>query len=155
MFIVIHMWKCRKVRTALPKIHLQKYMVSEAANYWAKKAVCFNTYMHKKRKTAHTLWWVFIMLVYRNKEKKIHLFWGSSFFFPTFLWYTNWPGCHGNTFHLVLTMNAITNRKWQSPQLHREETCIQIDNIKEIKQQKPFICSINNNSNNDQINNNS
>lgn len=82
MFIVIHMWKCRKVRTALPKIHLQKYMVSEAANYWAKKAVCFNTYMHKKRKTAHTLWWVFIMLVYRNKEKKNPFILGKQFFFP-------------------------------------------------------------------------
>lgn len=47
------MLKCRKVRTTLPKIHLQKYIVTDekqAANYWVKKAVRKNTYMHKKEK---------------------------------------------------------------------------------------------------------
>lgn len=53
-------------------------MVKEEANYWAKKAVSFKHLHAKKRKTAQMVLWVFIMLVYRKKEKKkIHLFRGN------------------------------------------------------------------------------
>ncbi len=69
MFIVIHMWKCRNVRTTLPKIHLQKYMVKEEANYWAKKAVSFKHLHAKKEKdSANGMMSLYNAIVYRKKE---------------------------------------------------------------------------------------
>lgn len=124
MFIVIHMWKCRKVRTTLSKIHLQKYMVKEAANYWAKKAVSFKHLHAKKRKM---VWWVFIMLVYRKKEKKNPFISGKQslwsprapVFSPAFLWHINWPGCHSNTSSTAGVDDECFNKQevTKSPQL--------------------------------------
>lgn len=87
MFKVIHMWKCRNVRTTLPKIHLQKYMVKEEANYWAKKAVSFKHLHAKKEKdSANGMLSLYNAIVYREKksiyfrEAEFVITKGTSFF---------------------------------------------------------------------------
>ncbi len=126
MFIVIHMWKCRNVRTTLPIIHLQKYMVKEEANYWAKKAVSFKHLHAKKEKdSANGMMSLYNAIVYRKKI--IHLFQGSRvcdhqghhFFSPAFLWHLNWPGRHSNTSSTAgVDDECFNKRKWQNLHLH-------------------------------------